>query len=220
MIPLERANGKDSVPYCVQVVEPHESSSRWARPVALLVFAATLVQLAVAAFVPNLDQFEGKGFAARLVAYPIMMLALPVGYWLWSRRQVPRPTVPWAAYALIWLPFLIDVTGNAANLYDSISWWDDANHFVNWFLLSAGIGLVLSRTSVRQPWVMLWLTAGFGALLAIVWEVGEYYAFIRYGSELDGAYEDTLGDEALGAFGALLAGLWMFVRMRSLSREA
>ena len=27
--------------------------------------------------------------------------------------------------------------GNAANLYDTIDWWDDANHFVNWGLLVA-----------------------------------------------------------------------------------
>jgi hypothetical protein len=54
----------------------------------------------------------------------------------------------------------------------------------------------------------------FGALLAIVWEVGEYFAFIRFGSELDGAYEDTLGDEVLGGIGALLAGVWMAVRSR------
>ena len=195
-----------------------EAPPLWARMVAWTIFGLTTAQLAVAAFVPNLDQFEGKGFGARLIAYPAMMLALPVGYWLWSRRYGADHPTPWDAYALIWLPFLIDVTGNTLNLYDSITWWDDANHLVNWFLLSAGIGLILSRTTVTQPWVLLWLTAGFGALLAIAWEVGEYFAFIRFGSELDGAYEDTLGDEVLGSFGALAAGVWMAVRCRQ--REA
>ena len=191
-----------------------EAPPAWARIAALTIFGATTIQLAVAAFVPNLDQFEGKGFGARLIAYPVMMLALPVGYSLWSRRQSEDRPTPWDAYALIWLPFLIDVTGNTLDLYDSITWWDDANHLVNWFLLSAGIGLIVSRATVAQPWVLLWLTAGFGALLAIVWEVGEYFAFIRFGSELDGAYEDTLGDEVLGSAGALLAGGWMAVRRR------
>ncbi len=191
-----------------------EAPPTWARTVAWTFFGLTTAQLAVAAFVPNLEQFEGKGFGARLIAYPVMMLALPVGYSLWSRRQSESHPTPWDAYALIWLPFLIDVTGNTLNLYDSITWWDDANHFVNWFLLSAGIGLIVSRTSVTQPWALLWLTAGFGALLAIVWEVGEYFAFIRFGSELDGAYEDTLGDEVLGTVGALLAGAWMAVRRK------
>jgi len=43
---------------------------------------------------------------------------------------------------LIVLPFLIDMAGNAANLYDTISWWDDANHFVNWAILVSGFGAV------------------------------------------------------------------------------
>jgi hypothetical protein len=51
------------------------------------------------------------------------------------------------------------------------------------------------------------LIAGLGAIMAIGWEVGEYYAFIRNGTELDTAYTDTLGDEVLGTLGAAIAGL-------------
>lgn len=47
---------------------------------------------------------------------------------------------------------------------------------------------------------------GIGAVLAIGWELAEWYAFIRNGTELGTAYQDTLGDEALGTFGAALAG--------------
>ena len=195
---------------------PLDSPRPWARAVALTVFGLTLLQLAVAAFVPDLEQFEGKGFAARLVVYPLMMLALPAVYAWWSRNRTPRPPVPWDAYALVWLPFLVDVSGNTLNLYDSVTWWDDANHLVNWFLLSAGIGLLLSRTTITQPWVLLWLTAGIGGLLAIAWEIGEYFAFIRYGTELDTAYQDTLGDEFLGSVGAVCAGAWMAIRRRRL----
>lgn len=197
-----------------------EAPPPWARSAALTVLGLTVLQLAIAAFVPDLEQFEGKGFVARLVVYPAMMLALPFGYWLWSRRTGAHVPTPWDAYALVWLPFLIDVTGNTLNLYDTVSWWDDANHLVNWFLLSAGIGVVLSRTSITQAWVLLWLTTGIGALLAIAWEIGEYLAFIRYGTELQTAYRDTLGDEVLGSTGALLAGAWMAVRRRRLVRLA
>ena len=48
---------------------------------------------------------------------------------------------------------------------------------------------------------------GVGALLAIGWELGEWYTFIRHGTELDTAYEDTLFDEVLGSLGAALAGI-------------
>jgi hypothetical protein len=192
-----------------------------AKAVAIVIFTATVVQLAVASFVPGLEQFEGKGFGARLVAYPVMMLILPFGFWLWGRRQTPFPDTPWDAYAFVWAPFLIDVTGNTLDLYDSVVWWDDANHFVNWFLLSAGVGLVLSRSSLSLPWALGWLTVGFGAILAIVWELGEWFSFIRFGTELATAYEDTLFDEVLGMTGAGLAGLWMAWRLRSrLRREA
>jgi hypothetical protein len=191
-----------------------------AKPAAITIFAATVVQLAVASFVPNLEQFEGKGFGARLVAYPVMMLILPFGFWLWGRRQTPVPDTPWDAYAFVWAPFLIDVTGNTLDLYDSVVWWDDANHFVNWFLLSAGIGLALSRSSLTQPWALGWLTLGIGALLAIVWELGEWFTFIRFGTELETAYEDTLFDEVLGTTGAALAGVWMAVGLRRRLRRA
>jgi hypothetical protein len=115
---------------------------------------------------------------------------------------------------------LIDVTGNSLNLYDSVSWWDDANHLVNWMFLMAGIGLMLSRTTLTQPWALLSITVGLGALLAILWEIGEYYAFIRNGTELDSAYTDTLGDEVLGCIGASIAGLWIAMRARSGDEQA
>ena len=44
-------------------------------------------------------------------------------------------------------------------------------------------------------------------MLAIGWELGEWYTFIRHGTEIDTAYEDTLGDETLGTLGATLGGL-------------
>ena len=43
--------------------------------------------------------------------------------------------------------------------------------------------------------------------MALAWELGEYWLFIRHGKEVGGAYRDTLGDEVLGTAGALLAGL-------------
>ena len=58
---------------------------------------------------------------------------------------------------------------------------------------------------------------GFGAVTAILWEIAEYFAFIRFSSELETAYAplssletaylDTLGDMALGLTGSVLAGL-------------
>ena len=174
----------------------------WWLPASVLVL--TVGQLAVGTFAGDLQQFEGKAFGARLLAYPVMMLFVPVVWWLVHRRH--RVEVPWTAFALVMAPFLIDVTGNTLDLYDSVTWWDDANHFVNWVLLCGGLGLLLLR-GIRVPWARVLLLTGLGAVLAIGWELGEWYTFIRHGIELHTAYEDTLGDEALGTLGALVAGL-------------
>jgi hypothetical protein len=177
--------------------------------VTAAVFTATVLQLVVATFATGLPQFAGKGFGARLVAYPLLMLLVPAVWVSVRRLRAPedRSPLPWSGYALIMTPFLIDVTGNTLNLYDTILWWDDANHCVNWFLLCAGIGVLLLRASISPAWALGGLVAGIGALLAVGWELGEWYTFIRHGTELGTAYEDTLGDLALGCLGAVLAGV-------------
>jgi hypothetical protein len=107
---------------------------------------------------------------------------------------------------LVVLPFLIDTAGNAANLYDTIDWWDDANHFVNWAILTAAFGQLLLRLPVG-PLSAATIAIGFGAVTAILWEIGEYFAFIRNSPELDTAYTDTLGDLVLGLSGSVVAAL-------------
>ncbi len=67
------------------------------------------------------------------------------------------------------------------------------------------------------------MVAGLGAILAILWEVGEWYTFIRHGTELDTAYEDTLFDEVLGTGGATIAALltvWLIRRARAAGESA
>jgi hypothetical protein len=72
---------------------------------------------------------------------------------------------------------------------------------------------------VEPRWAAAALVCGLGAVLAIGGEVGEWWTFVRHGPEHDGAYEDTLGDEALGTLGALCAGLVVARRGRRLSAE-
>jgi hypothetical protein len=178
--------------------------------VPVIVLLLTIGQLGVAEWVP-LDRFTGKAFGARLIAYPLLMLVTPALWWLAVRRRAGRDGAaavapPYGAFTLVMLPFLIDVTGNSLDLYDAVVWWDDLNHFANWLLLCAGIGLLVCAR-VQPRWAVVVLVTGIGALLAVGWELGEWFTFIRHGTEIDTAYEDTLGDEALGSLGALVAGL-------------
>ncbi|MGA9762312.1 MAG: hypothetical protein WBQ14_07820 [Gaiellaceae bacterium] len=161
--------------------------------------------LIVAVAFPNLPQFEGKAMLGRAIAYPIAVMIAPVASWLVRRRR-PASTYPYGVDILITLPFLIDVAGNALDLYDSISWWDDLNHFVNWGLLVGGFALLLRRLPIGRSELAA-LAIGFGAVTAIVWELLEYVTFIRNSSELATAYTDTLGDLSLGLGGSIVAAL-------------
>jgi hypothetical protein len=165
----------------------------------LAVKVALVGLLAFGAF-SGLDRFAGKAFGWRLAGYSIAAVLVPAIWWLRGRRR-PYPT---AVDTLFVLPFLIDTLGNALDLYDTIGWWDDANHFVNWALLSGAAALALRRTRARGL-ELFGLVVGFGAVTAILWEFGEYLAFIRDSPELVTAYTDTLGDLALGLSGSTLA---------------
>jgi hypothetical protein len=171
-----------------------------------LILVLTVGQLAVATFAPGIERFEDKAFGARLAAYPVMMLFVPAIWWLTVKRKQPVTAVPFVAFALIMLGFLVDTTGNSLDYYDTLEWWDDLNHFVNWIFLTSGIGLLIVG-SVRPTWARVLLVAGLGSLLALGWEVGEWYTFIRHGTEIETAYEDTLGDMTLGTLGGTLAAL-------------
>ncbi len=188
--------------------------TRLTRWLPALVLLLTVAQLAVAQWVPGIDRFADKAFGARLVAYPLLMLLTPAIWWLVVRRRDPAVPAPYGAFTLVMLPFLIDVTGNSLDLYDAVVWWDDLNHFVNWVLLSGGIGLIICAR-VPQRWIVILLISGLGALLAIGWELGEWYTFIRHGTEIETAYQDTLGDLALGTLGAIVAGLLVARHQRS-----
>lgn len=158
--------------------------------------------LAFGAF-SGLEQFEGKAFGWRLAAYPIAAAVVPIG-WVLAGRP---PPYPYALDILLVSPFLVDVLGNTFDLYDTIDWWDDANHFANWALLSLAVGQLVLR--FRLPPVELFvIVVGAGGVAAILWELGEYVAFIRNSPELETAYEDTLGDMLLGLAGSVVAALF------------
>ncbi len=174
---------------------------------------ALIVLLAFGAF-SGLDQFEGKAFGGRLATYPLAVLVLPA-LWLTGRL---RPRYPHGADLLLALPFLIDVLGNALDLYDRVDWWDDANHFVNWWLLSAGVGALLLRRPPGRLTAAA-LVVGFGAASAIVWELAEYVSFIRHSSELATAYTDTLGDLGLGLTGSIAAAVVTYLLVARLEQS-
>jgi hypothetical protein len=194
----------------VATSDPVTRTAGWTRYAALAAKAALFVLLLTALIWPDLSGIKGKASTARLVVYPLGAMVLPLWWWAYGRtRSKLHRTFPWTADLLITLPWLIDLIGNRLNLFDSVSWWDDAMHFVLWGFLTAGVLLAFAPHPLSRG-LTAFVALGFGATAAVVWEIGEYYAFIRHSDELQTAYTDTLGDLALGTLGALVAGLIVF----------
>jgi hypothetical protein len=163
----------------------------------------TVGLLALAVLNQELPQFHGKAFEGRAVAYPVALLLLPLGWWVFGSRTI---RFPFAADILFGLPFLIDVAGNALNLYDTIEWWDDANHLVNWALHTSAIGLLL-RYGEWSGATRAALAFGYAVTSAVLWEFAEYVTFVPNSPEAASAYADTLFDLALGMAGGLVAAV-------------
>lgn len=161
-----------------------------------------VVLIVIAATNPDLGGVKAKAGGSRAVAYPLAMMIVPAIWWLSYRAR----TFPWLGDLLLCLPWFTDTLGNRLNLYDSISWFDDWMHFMNWALLTAGF-LVITLPSGLPWWRAVERGLAFGLPTAVLWEITEYITFIRHSPELATAYTDTLGDLVLGSLGTLLAAL-------------
>ncbi|MCU1362018.1 MAG: hypothetical protein JWN99_3307 [Ilumatobacteraceae bacterium] len=165
--------------------------------------ALLVVLIATSLVFGDAERFSDKAMGARAVAYPLMC-ALPALAWWIGRRRRPGLTYPHLADALVTTAFVVDLGGNALDLFDELTWFDDAAHFTNWFILGLALGVTLRRT--RPPWEVVWMVTGAGAVAAILWELAEYQSFVQKVEQL-GLYRDTIGDLCLGTSGALIAGL-------------
>jgi hypothetical protein len=186
-------------------------SNRRILMIATLAAKAALIALLLSALIwPDLSGIKGKASTARLIVYPIGAMVLPLWWFAIGRtRSRLHQTFPRHADLLITLPWLIDLIGNRLNLFDTINWWDDLMHFLLWALLTAGVLAAFAPRGLSRGMTTM-VALGFGATAAVIWEVGEYVAFVRHSPELQTAYTDTLGDLTLGTLGALLAGLTVY----------
>lgn len=151
----------------------------------------------------ELDRFAGKAMTARAFLYPVSIVVIPIAWALRGRR---RP-YPHLADFLLATPFIIDVGGNALDLYNTVVWFDDAAHAATFLLLVLAVGSLILRLEGLAPWNYAALAIGFGAVAHILWEIIEFVA-MRVGSPgLQLTYEDTIGDLGLSLCGSAIGGL-------------
>jgi hypothetical protein len=170
----------------------------------LIAKTAVAVLIVFALFHQDWARFSDKAMTARAVAYPVLIGSV-AAVWAWRRRRRPV-RYPAAVAVLVTMPFLVDLAGNALDLYDRIDWFDDACHFTNWATLTAAVGVAVVSNRTLSPIVVAALCIGFGATTAILWEIAEFGAFVTKTPERYGLYHDTIGDLALGLLGATVAG--------------
>ena len=161
----------------------------------LLVLALTRVALD-----PAWGNLEGKSPGTRALTYPLLAFVVPLAHLL---RSSGRP-YPWLADLMVTVPAFSDILGNRLDLYDHLTWFDDAMHLVNTGLLGgAAVVLVGSAGAPLLDRVVISVAAGM--TLSVAWEVWEYVAFVTRSAEIGTAYADTVGDLALGWLGAVCA---------------
>ena len=153
---------------------------------------------------PDLEQYQGKGMGWRLVLYPLTAAIVPVVWVLRGRRPLPYPH---HIDLVVALPFLLDTAGNTFNLFDSITWWDDFMHVLNWIPWVMVAGFIARYRPLGRLNVLM-LAWGYGAITHILWEEGEFLAFVQDNKNESGtAYRDTMGDLILSLAGGLIGAV-------------
>lgn len=184
---------------------PYDSIVRSGRLLLALNLAAKVLLVALLYYCMthlHLERLAGKAMGARAALYPISIVVVPIGWLLRGRR----PPYPHFADLFMALPFIVDVAGNALDLYNTIVWFDDIAHAVTFMLLVLAVGDLFLRLDL-EPWITAGLSIGFGAVAHILWEIIEFVAMWIGSPGLQLTYEDTIGDLALSLCGTVIAGL-------------
>jgi hypothetical protein len=152
---------------------------------------------------PSSSHFAGKAMGVRAILYPAFTLLIPL-VWLAAGRPGPYP---FAADVALGIPFAFDAGANVLGLF-AIKGFDAIPHSVGWFCLSIAFGLAVAPL-VGERWILFGLVLGFGAVIDILWEVGEF-AMMRSGaSGLELTYENTIQDLVMSQTGSAVAALVM-----------
>ena len=110
---------------------------------------------------------------------------------------------------------LVAAWSNVFDLYTRIEWWDLLIHFLCTGVVAAMTYLLLADVKIvpapGEPnftvTTGMVITAAFGLALSAIWEMVEWLGHTFISSKIFVAYDDTIADMAVGAVGAICAGL-------------
>ncbi|CAB4760067.1 unannotated protein [freshwater metagenome] len=162
---------------------------------------------------PSWGNLEGKAPMFRAITYPMLAAVLPAIWVVRSWRGLPERPFPWLADVLVTATCFNDFLGNRLDLYDAVTWFDDAVHFLVNAALAAAVVLLWCTPATRLRDVLARAVA-VTTSLALAWEIWEYRAFIDRIGERFSAHADTLGDLGLGWAGAVVGALLVVTTWR------
>ncbi len=169
-----------------------------------VIVKAMVIALSVYPIVrPDPSRFAGKAMGVRAVLYPATTVLIPL-VWLAGGRPGPYP---FAADIALGIPFALDAGANVLGLF-AIKGFDAIPHSVGWFCLCIAFGLAIAPL-VGERWILFGLVLGFGAVVDILWEVGEFAMMQSGSSGLQLTYENTIQDLVMSLSGSTVAALVM-----------
>lgn len=164
---------------------------RWARTGADLAALAGVLSF-VAAF--WWGPVEVALFALVLLGLTVPRVAQLPG----ALQAASGPTIVFAAWA------------STLEWYIAVPHLDILVHALANGLLAAALVLLVVRLGGLPPRIprsgAVLVVTGAGALLGVVWEIGEWLGHVLMDDGIQVGYEDTLGDLAAGTLGSALAG--------------
>ena len=104
------------------------------------------------------------------------------------------------------LPFVVDLAGNAANVFDTLTYTDDTLHFLNWMLLVAAVSIIVAPLGLAR-WNRIVVGVGVGSFAIVFWEAAEYLVMLSGTTGLNLSYGDTMGDLILSTVGGVVGAL-------------
>ncbi len=181
------------------------------RPIGVLDLAIKVLAIGLALYPlldPGSSHFQGKAMGVRALIYPISTVVIPLAWWVKGR---PQP-YPYLADIALVLPFVLDAGANVFGLF-AISGFDALPHAVGWASLTVAFGLAVAPI-LRSRWATFGMAVGFGAIIDILWEIGEYLLQRSGSSGLQLTYENTIQDLAMSLTGAAIGALLVVTVLR------
>ena len=177
-----------------------------------LVLLISLI-VALTSYIPNL---EGKGMAYRTPFYLIAISFLPLLSYIKKWKNYP-----YATDILLILPFLLDTFGNFLGYFDSIVFFDDLLHILNWILIVMSIQTFrLQNRNFNKDDYMFGV--GMGTLIIVIWELLEWILSVDglgLITALHLSYNDTMGDLFGSVLGSFIGSYFGISLSKYLSRK-